>query len=270
MQWHHNHSATKSASQTDSLVKTVINQPDFKAEHLADFSYAREARRLDEANKNANNPFHGQDQWRTGSVKIPLSREGGLSSEDDAPVFEVKGIIYQPLIEIIKAANQDPVAKLYHYDSHKLYCRHPVHPSSSTTSSVPSTSSTDTPDEEPAPEFKETRVHSESYNGDAAIDEEQRLVDQERNPDDPPELPYKVVPIYVSSDSTKVARFGAHILWPIYIFFACFSKYFRACPSCFAAHHLAYIPTVSHYPRSQVPFSNFAFCSSQTHFRTFT
>lgn len=39
-----------------------------------------------------------------------------------------------------------------------------------------------------------------------------------------------------------LASFGNAALWPIYLFLGNQSKYIRAKPSAFAAHHLAYIP----------------------------
>ena len=49
----------------------------------------------------------------------------------------------------------------------------------------------------------------------------------------------------VTSDSKHIGQFGAAALWPIYTFFGNQSKYDRAKPSQFAAHHTAYIPSVT-------------------------
>ena len=48
----------------------------------------------------------------------------------------------------------------------------------------------------------------------------------------------------VWSDSTHLAEFGNASLWPIYLFFGNQSKYSRAKPTDFAAHHIAYMPKV--------------------------
>jgi len=49
------------------------------------------------------------------------------------------------------------------------------------------------------------------------------------------------------SDSTHLTSFGNTSLWPIYLYLGSLSKYTRAKPTSFAAHHLAYIPKVSFY-----------------------
>jgi hypothetical protein len=46
------------------------------------------------------------------------------------------------------------------------------------------------------------------------------------------------------SDSTHLTSFGHALLWPLYLYLGGLSKYTRAKPSSFAAHHLAYIPKV--------------------------
>ncbi|THU92687.1 hypothetical protein K435DRAFT_820450 [Dendrothele bispora CBS 962.96] len=47
------------------------------------------------------------------------------------------------------------------------------------------------------------------------------------------------------SDETQVTQFGDQSMWPIYMYFGNQSKYERAKPTSFAAHHLSYIPKVS-------------------------
>ncbi|KAF8233525.1 hypothetical protein L208DRAFT_1266202 [Tricholoma matsutake] len=48
----------------------------------------------------------------------------------------------------------------------------------------------------------------------------------------------------VWSDLTHLANFGQASLWPIYLFLGNQSKYQHVKPSQFAAHHLAYIPSL--------------------------
>ncbi|KAF8874231.1 hypothetical protein BD779DRAFT_1476607 [Infundibulicybe gibba] len=54
-----------------------------------------------------------------------------------------------------------------------------------------------------------------------------------------------VAGIMLWSDSTHLTNFGNAALWPIYLFLGNQSKYTRAKPTSFAAHHLAYIPKLS-------------------------
>ncbi|THU89276.1 hypothetical protein K435DRAFT_865459 [Dendrothele bispora CBS 962.96] len=53
-----------------------------------------------------------------------------------------------------------------------------------------------------------------------------------------------VVWIMLWSDSTHLAQFGTASLWPIYMYIGNLSKYIRVKPSAYAAHHLAYIPSL--------------------------
>ena len=79
---------------------------------------------------------------------------------------------------------------------------------------------------------------------DAMLEEHARIKS------DPPKVPgcnleTVIAGIMLWSDSTHLASFGNAALWPIYLFVGNQSKYARAKPSAFAAHHLAYIPKVS-------------------------
>jgi len=49
----------------------------------------------------------------------------------------------------------------------------------------------------------------------------------------------------IASDATKLGQFGASKAWPVYVFFGNQSKYERNRPSAYAAHHVAYLPSVS-------------------------
>ncbi|THU78011.1 hypothetical protein K435DRAFT_811931 [Dendrothele bispora CBS 962.96] len=50
------------------------------------------------------------------------------------------------------------------------------------------------------------------------------------------------VGIMAWSDETQVTQFGDHLMWPIYLYLGNQSKYERAKPTLFSAHHVAYIP----------------------------
>ncbi|TBU36183.1 hypothetical protein BD309DRAFT_1024558 [Dichomitus squalens] len=76
------------------------------------------------------------------------------------------------------------------------------------------------------------------------IREHEDLQRQPRNPEDAPDVEYVVAGILVYSDSTHLANFGTASLWPMYAYFANLSKYLRFKPSIFAAHHLAYVPSL--------------------------
>lgn len=282
----HNYSslAGKSNQDTDALVKNVFLQDDFKQEHLVGYTTARELKWLDERE---DGDFPAEDGWRQASVNIPLPKEGvRFSSEDEAPTFEIKGLVYRPLLETLKKAYQDPTAQLYHWSAHELFWRRPLRqpsnsrsssqspspePTGTSTSSTastapPSSSSGQSSSQRAAPpnfsanaesnagtarnppaEFEDVRVWSEVYNSDIMhmLKEEAALRAQPRNPEDPPDIEYAVAPIFFYSDATRLANFGNQSLWPIYMYVASLSKYFRCKPGAFAAHHIAYMPSVS-------------------------
>ncbi len=54
-----------------------------------------------------------------------------------------------------------------------------------------------------------------------------------------------------SSDATHLTTFGTAKAWPIYLMLGNLSKYIRAQPHSGAMHHLAYIPSVSHFLKTE-------------------
>ena len=76
--------------------------------------------------------------------------------------------------------------------------------------------------------------------------EDKKIREMPRVPGDGPNVEYAVLPLLLWSDETVLSNFGTAKLWPIYLYFGNLSKYVRGRPTEFAAHHLAYIPTVSH------------------------
>ena len=91
---------------------------------------------------------------------------------------------------------------------------------------------------------KAERVFGELYNSQAFIDEDLRLQTSPPEPDCT--LERVIVGLMFWSDATVVSQFGQAKAWPGYMFYANQSKYTRSHPSAFAAHYLAYIPSVSH------------------------
>lgn len=245
MDWSHSGTGTISGAEVNRLVHDYIEKPDFNPKDLENFDYYREARLLDKANETLETPFSDANGWIRGKVEIHVPHEGiAYASEQDAPVFEVE-VVHRKLIDIVKAAYEDPVSSTYHHVPFKLFCEHPASPNDAPPTMPepgPSTSSSSTPNDPPP--FEKTRLYGETYTA-TAFAEEHESIQSPRQPGDPDDLEYVAVPLFPASDSTRAASFGNHSLWPIYVFFGSFSKYFRGRPSAFAAHHLAYIPSVS-------------------------
>src|SRR5262249_16133986 len=94
-------------------------------------------------------------------------------------------------------------------------------------------------DEDSPPE----RVLSELYTADAFLEEHEAI--RARACEDGCTLETVIAACMLWSDSTHLANFGTASLWAIYMFFGNESKYTRFQPTSFAAHHIAYIPSVS-------------------------
>ena len=216
MDWFYNGTNVKSIADLDSLVTNVILADDFDKNHLVDFSTNRELNRLD---KYSDDPgLSTKDGWNETSVylHLPATRVKNRS-EDSAPEFEVKGVFYRRLIEVVKAAFQDTTAKAFHFTPFRLFWQ-------------------------PNPDHIPERVISEMYNSDAVLEEHVKLMNEPRNQEC--DLEKTIAAIMVWSDATHLASFGTASLWPIYAFFGNQSKYTRGKPTSFTAHHIAYIPSV--------------------------
>lgn len=234
MEWQSTGSHIKSNAEMDRLVETVLLHPEFRLEDLQSFSARREVGRLDEhiAVDEATDTTGAiaEDAWREGSVTLSMPKErhrwAAHGGEAGAPTYEVKQVWYRPLLGIIKAAFQDSSASKFHWAPFELLWNKP---------------------NAPAPE----RLYSELYNTGACLDAHEKLLQEPRHPDDPPGLEYVIAPLLFFSDSTHLTNFGTAALWPIYTYLGCLSKYARAAPSAFAAHHTAYIPSVCTHLSSQ-------------------
>jgi hypothetical protein len=135
--------------------------------------------------------------------------------------LEVPNVHHRSLVETITSAFKDESAKLFHLTPFHLFWK-------PTADSVPE------------------RVITELYNSDAFYAEHEKLM--KRPPEPGPHLETVIAAMMLWSDSTHLANFGDASLWPIYLLFGNQSKYSRAKPTNFAAHHVAYLPSVC-FPR---------------------
>ncbi len=225
MAWFYSGSSMKSLGELDRLVKDVIMAPDFNRDELKQFSASREGQRVDDwidEDSAASKDFQIEDGWHEASVKIRVPCERSKwPTEQDAPLFDVPGVFYRKLMDIIKTTLASATAQTFHMVPFKLW----LHPSGAAAGD---------PDK---------RVYSELYNSDAMNDEYEKIKSTPRP--DGCKLETVVAGLMLWSDSTHLAQFGNASLWPIYAFFGNQSKYVRCKPTEFAAHHLAYIPSVS-------------------------
>lgn len=221
MTWFYDSSGVKSLSELNSLVKHVILAPDFKTEDFIGFDAKKENKVMDsyQCSSTEESPFAFDDSWIKGSVEIPLPCDGVQQSEAEAPRFVVE-VHYRKLLDVIKAALSEPSAEQFHTFPFKAFWQ-----------------------PGPSPDEAEERIYSEIYTGDRWNEEyAKKFVVNQQGPHR--DLEAVLVALMVWSDATLLAQFGNTQLWPIYLYIGNQSKYSRAKPSSFAAHHVAYMPKV--------------------------
>jgi hypothetical protein len=212
----------KSLAELDRLVNDVILAEDFDSAHLTGFRAVKEVDRLDNYQgdpADIRSSFLGKDGWIETSVKIRLPADGVQhASETSAPEFEVPGLFYRRLLEVIKSAFREASAERFHLTPFKMFFR-------------------------PSPNEPTECVYSEIYSSQAMLEAHEAIKLHPPNPSCKLETVIAAVMLWL--DSTHLASFGSASLWPIYLFLRNQSKYIHGKPSSFAAHHLAYIPKVS-------------------------
>jgi hypothetical protein len=216
MRWMNTGSRSKSEGEVSRLVNEVLNAPDFRTKDLHGFTAHRENSHLDTVNKT--NPLDNGFHVASVTIEVPT---GEPSNSETSRPYSVPGLHYRKLLNIIKAAFQDPLSRQFHLTPFSLMHRSPV-------------------------TGVEQRVYGELYHSDAFIKEHHRVQNCSRPP--PDDLGCKLEKVIAAlmfwSDSTHLTNFGIAKLWPIYLFFGNLSKYIRSRPSSGACNHLAYIPSV--------------------------
>jgi len=92
----------------------------------------------------------------------------------------------------------------------------------------------------------EERVHGELYTSQAWLDEDAKVQSLTLDATETDrEVPRAIAAMMLASDATLLGPFSSSKAWPVYIYFGNQSKYDRAKPTQHAAHHLAYLPSVS-------------------------
>ncbi|KAI0654691.1 hypothetical protein C8Q70DRAFT_925386 [Cubamyces menziesii] len=216
-----------------------MQHPEFNPADVAEFDAACEARRLDDYQEaDTTSPLSVCDTWQHGKVTLRVPKEGVSHPSKAAAVeFEVEGLYYRSIVDVIEAAYRSPEAKQWEFIPLKLFWLHNSPPDSPPDSGRDTSSLAGDP-------LGGTRVYSELYHAEAILKEDAAMRDRPREAGDPDDLEYAVAPIGLWSDSTHLTSFGSAKAWPIYAYVLSQSKYTRGRPSAYAAHHLAYIPSL--------------------------
>lgn len=223
VRWMNTGSRSKSEGEVNRLVNEVLKAPDFRVEDIHDFNAHRAHGRLDAAKKKSN-PLDDDFQVTSVTIEVPT----GERNDSGGPrLYSVPGLRFRKLLNVIKAAFQDPLSRHFHFTPFSLMHRSPV-------------------------TGAEQRLYSELYHSDAFIKEHNRVQNRSQPPPDDPgcKLEKVIAALMFWSDSTHLTNFGTAKLWPIYLFFGNLSKYIRSRPSSGACNHLAYIPSVCTSPVS--------------------
>jgi hypothetical protein len=218
MEWATTGSNQKSQGELNRLVTDVVQAPDFKAEDLAGFNACREYKRFDSSEKlEESGPLSG-DMWRESVVQISIPRGKGdaVGLEE---TFSVPELHHRSLVGVMKAALVDAMSRHFHFSPFKRFWK----------------TSTGT----------EERCFDEVYTSDAFLEADQKLQEAPNEPGC--NLEKVVLGLMFWSDQTHLASFGTAKVWPLYLYFANLSKYFRGKPGSGASHHVAYIPSVRQY-----------------------
>ncbi|CDO69624.1 hypothetical protein BN946_scf184851.g12 [Trametes cinnabarina] len=258
--WHYNASLTKSKDDFDDLLD-VLRSDGFSVEDLNGFSAQAGQQKLDEYAP-AQGIFSAADGWFNTSVEVPLPKpRQRFDSEEAAPHFTVSGVHHRRLTDLIRAAAEDSrLAEQYHWIPH-MYFWQPntpvparagspdeIPPANASPSPAPSSPPPANADDAPPPLPEDVneriRIFTDIYNSDAALHEFEAIRNRPRNPEDAPDVEYVMAPLMFWSDATHLTSFGSASLWPIYMYFGALLKYVRGMPTEFAAHHVAYIPSL--------------------------
>ncbi|KAJ7649427.1 hypothetical protein DFH06DRAFT_1282942 [Mycena polygramma] len=213
MTWQWSGSATKSVEEMDKL-SGIFKDPRFSKEDVMDFDVRRETAKFDEfLATSSDSPV--RDGWKSASVKISVPDGKQHASEADAPVFDVPGLYYRPIVEVIKAAIRDVGDRCFHYTPYKQFWQ-------------------------PTPDAAPQRIYDEIYSSEAMVDAHTALQNQPAEPGCT--LERVILALMWWSDSTHLASFGDASLWPLYLWLGNQSKWLRVKPRSNLCHHVAYFP----------------------------
>ncbi|KAK7021661.1 GLOBIN domain-containing protein, partial [Favolaschia claudopus] len=236
MSWFHLGGNLRTHQKLDELVNKVIWSEEWDRENLRGFSAARENKRLD----NAVDALPGQapDGWKTGSVKLKLPAPKVAVPEAQAVEFEITGIMYRPLLDVVVEAFQSPAFQQYHITPFELRWDPQHDPDNPDVSMDEHDHPVDEFGLPPLPPGHQP-LYGEIYTTPSMLKEHKSL------PQTAPLHLETIIAAYMFwSDSTHLANFGDASLWPLYTFFGNQSKYTRAKPTSNACHHQAYLPSL--------------------------
>lgn len=215
MEWMNTGGNQKSVGEVDRLAKEVLCHKEFDSRHLTDFSARHENKVFDLSEPDMSGTPFSSDAWVHSSVRISIPT-GVKDPSGNGKDFVIPGLHHRPLLGVMQAALADSTSRHFHLSPFKRFRR---------------TASGN------------ERCFDEVYTSDAFLKAHDMLQKQPNEPNCG--LEKVVLGLMFWSDSTHLANFGTAKAWPIYLYFANLSKYIRCKPTSGAAHHVAYVPSVS-------------------------
>lgn len=208
------------AAALNRLARNILD-PHFEPTQLKGFNAVTSLRRFekDHLSSKPGSTLKPGDGWKCGKVTIRVPCTGHKQREDEAPKFTVDGIYYRDAAEVVAKELADPDSfENIHIRPFEEWWR-------------------------PTEASDPVRVYSEVYNSDAMLQLEKELEETSKSTAGP-RLETFIISALLYSDGTNLAQFGHASLWPMYMYIGNASKYIRAQPNSFSAHHIAYLPTV--------------------------
>lgn len=245
MTWFHLGSNLKSIDELDALINNVLLPDDYRREHLIGFRAALGNKALDDyrSSEVADTTIPVPDTWKRSSVRIKVPGKNVRTAEEEAVEFEVEGLVYRDLLDIMVENFSGPAFAEYHITPFE--CRlDPAH--DPTAADMPMNLPNEPMDEHGLPPLPDDHIpiYGEVFSSARLMRMQSELP---RSPQ--PNVETIIAAYMFWSDATHLANFGNASLWPLYTFFGNQSKYTRARPTSNACHHTAYFPSVGRLPR---------------------
>ncbi|KAJ7627108.1 hypothetical protein FB45DRAFT_1082250 [Roridomyces roridus] len=234
MMWFHLGSSLKSIEDLDALITNVLLQDDFNREELRGFRAALGNKTLDEF-KSSPDGMPVPDTWKRTSVRIKVPGKNVCTAEEEAVEFEVEGLVYRDLLDVMVENFSGPAFADYHTTPF-VYRLDPAYDPAD--KMVLPDAPLDHAGLPPLPDD-----HTPVY-GEVFASGRLRKMHSELPRSATPNIETIIAAYMFWSDATHLANFGNASLWPLYIFFGNQSKYSRARPTSNACHHTAYFPSL--------------------------
>lgn len=212
MTWMNSGSHRKSETEVQRLVQEVLQADDFDVKHLEGFSVRKSLRELDRDESGEKIAF--PDDWMETSITVDIPTK---SSDEGPTKYDIPGLHYRPLVEVIRAAFSDVQASAFHILPFKRLWKDPL-------------------------DNHQERIYDELYSSDVWLDAQDDL---QKLPKEPGcSLERIIAGLMFFSDATHLANFGTAKAWPLYMYFGNLSKYTRCLPQSGACHLVAFLPSV--------------------------